>query len=381
MSKTWISFPRVEGLASRQAHTDLPQGTYERELGKEGFFGPSTQMIHRHPPTGWSSWEGPLRPRAFDLAKLNAVHGSPWEATEILSNQHLSLRQWRTSGAMDHLVRNADGDELLFVHEGAAELYCDYGHLALRDGDYVMLPRGTMWRIEAKGDLTALLIEATSDSYSLPEKGIVGSHAVFDPAILEVPAIDEAFKAQRSEEPWRVLIKRRGGISTATYPFNPLDAVGWHGTLLPVRLNWRDIRPLMSHRAHLPPSAHTTFLASRFIVCTFVPRPAESDPGALKLPFFHNNDDYDEVIFYHRGRFMSRDNIHPGMVTLHPSGFPHGPHPKAFALAAKSPGGQMLDEVAVMLDARDALDIAKLPEGVEWTGYVDSWKAQPKAAE
>jgi homogentisate 1,2-dioxygenase len=381
MSKSWISFPRVEGLASRQAHTDLPPGTYERELGKEGFFGPSTQMYHRHPPTGWSDWQGPLRPRAFDLAKINAVHASPWEADEILSNAHLRLRQWRMSGRMDHLARNADGDELMFVHAGAADLYCDYGHLALAEGDYLMLPRGTMWRLEAKGDLTALLIEATNDSFLLPEKGVAGQHAIFDPAALDVPAIDAAFKAQQTDEPWRVRIKRRGQISTATYPFNPLDAVGWHGTLLPVRLNWRAIRPLMSHRAHLPPSAHTTFLAARFVVCTFVPRPAESDPGALKLPFFHNNDDYDEVIFYHRGRFMSRDNIHPGMVTLHPSGFPHGPHPKAFALAEKSPGGQMLDEVAVMIDARDALDIAKLPEGVEWTGYVDSWKTPAKAAE
>ena len=110
MSNSWISFPRIEGLASRQAHTDLPSGTYERELGKEGFFGPSTQMYHRHPPTQWSSWEGPLRPRAFDLAKLNHIQGSPWEATEVLANAHLRLRQWRTSGRMDHLVRNADGD-------------------------------------------------------------------------------------------------------------------------------------------------------------------------------------------------------------------------------------------------------------------------------
>ncbi len=148
---------------------------------------------------------------------------------------------------------------------------------------------------------------------------------------------------------------------------------------MPVKINWRDLRPLMSHRAHLPPSAHTTFLSGRFVVCTFAPRPAESDPGALKLPFFHNNDDFDEVIFYHRGKFMSRDNIHPGMMTLHPCGFTHGPHPKAFAMAAQAKGGHMLDEVAVMFDARDALTMGALPEGVEWRGYVDSWRAKPAA--
>ena len=379
--KDWISLPRREGVASRQAHADLPAGTYEREIGKEGFFGPATQMYHRHPPTGWVDWDGPLKPRAFDLAKLNAAQASPWDAVEVLHNAHVRIRHWRLDGAMDHLVRNSDGDELIFVHEGDGDLFCDYGHLAIRDGDYVILPRGTQWRITPTSAMTALLIEATNDGYRLPDRGPLGAHAVFDPGVLDVPAMDEAFKAQQTEDPWRVTVKRRGLFSTITYPYNPLDAVGWQGTLTPVRLNWRDIRPVMSHRYHLPPSAHTTFLASRFVVCTFAPRPAESDPGALKLPFFHNNDDFDEMIFYHRGKFMSRDNIHPGMVTLHPCGFPHGPHPKAFALAAKSAGGQMLDEVAVMVDARDALDIGPMPEGVEWAGYVDSWKKKPDAAE
>lgn len=379
--KNWISFPLSQGTASRQAHADLPAGTYERELGKEGFFGPATQMHHAHPPTGWSRFEGELRPRAFDLAKLNSVAASPWEAVEVLANAHVKLRFWRLEGRMSRLARNADGDELIFVHEGAGDLYCDYGRLDFRDGDYIMLPRSTMWRIEAREPVTALLIEATNDSYRLPEKGLVGRHAIFDPAVLETPAIDDAFKAQQGEHETQVVIKRGGKLSTMTYPFNPLDAVGWHGDLTPVKLNWRDIRPLMSHRYHLPPSAHTTFLASRFVICTFCPRPSESDPGALKLPFFHNNDDYDEVIFYHRGKFFSRDNIHPGMMTLHPCGFPHGPHPKALKLALDSPGGKILDEVAVMLDTRDALDLAKLPEGIEWRGYVDSWKgAGPGAA-
>ncbi|HTZ80815.1 MAG TPA: homogentisate 1,2-dioxygenase [Stellaceae bacterium] len=377
--KTWIRFPRVEGVASRQAHTDLPAGTYERELGKEGFFGPATQMYHAHPPTGWTSWDGPLRPRAFDLTKLNSIATSPWEADGVLSNAHLRYRQWRTGGKMDHLVRNADGDELLFVHEGAGDLFCDWGHLKFRDGDYIVLPRGAQWRVECDGPATFLMIEATGGGYSLPEKGLVGTHAIFDPAMLDVPAIDDAFKAQQTpkgqREEWRVRVKRRNALSTITYPYNPLDAVGWHGDLAPVRLNWRDIRPIMSHRAHLPPSAHTTFLADRFVVCTFVPRPFESDPGALKVPFFHSNDDFDEVIFYHRGNFFSRDNIHAGMVTLHPCGFPHGPHPKALAGAFAPKKGET-DEVAVMLDARDALDIGSLPQGVEDVAYVNSWRGE-----
>jgi homogentisate 1,2-dioxygenase len=380
--KNWISFPLAQGLASKQAHCDLPEGSYERELGKEGFFGPATHMYHAHPPTGWTSFEGDLRPRAFDLRRINLLSASPFEAAPLMSNAAMTFRQWRVSGKMDFLARNADGDELLFVHEGEGDLYCDYGRLAFRDGDYILLPRSTMWRIEPKGAATILLIEATNDSFRLPEKGILGKHAIFDPAVLETPVMDEAFKAQQGDIETRVTIKRGGKLSTMTYPFNPLDAIGWHGDLVPVKVNWRDMRPLMSHRYHLPPSVHSTFVANRFVVCTFAPRPAESDPGALKVPFFHNNDDYDEIIFYHRGKFFSRDNIHPGMATLHPCGFPHGPHPKAFALAAQNPqGGQMLDEVAVMIDTRDAVEIHRLPEGVERADYVESWKAKPQAAE
>lgn len=372
--KTWIPFPRVEGQAARQAHADLPAGTFERELGKDGFYGPATHMIHRHPPTAWSAWEGPLRPRAFDLVRLDATTPSPWDAPEVLGNAHVRLRLWRTAGRMDRLARNGDGDDLLFVHEGSADLFCDYGHLAIGEGDYLVLPRGTMWRLECHAPVTALLIEATGDSYRLPDRGLVGAHAIFDPAVLATPALDDAFRAQQDETPWRVEIKRRGARSVATFPFNPLDAIGWQGTLAPVRLNWRDIRPLASHRYHLPPSAHTTFVADRFVVCTFCPRPLETDPGALKVPFFHANDDFDEVIFYHRGSFFSRDDIHPGMVTFHPSGFTHGPHPKAFAAAAGGGGRKETDEVAVMIDTRDALDVGPLPADVERTGYVDSWR-------
>ncbi|MCU7842897.1 MAG: homogentisate 1,2-dioxygenase [Candidatus Thiodiazotropha sp. (ex Monitilora ramsayi)] len=369
----WISLPRIEGIASRQAHVDLPADTYERELGREGFYGPSTQMYHRHPPTGWSDVEGPLQPRAFDATKLECTGESPWNAVALLFNTQVKIRFWRIESVMDHLVRNADGDELLFVHHGSADLFCDYGHLEIREGDYVMLPRGTMWRIAHHDSLSLLMIEATDESYRLPDKGIVGAHAVFDPAMLETPAIDDAFIAQQTEEPWQVRVKKRGQVSTLHYPFNPLDAVGWHGSLSPVRINWRAIRPLMSARYHVPPSAHTTFASSRFVVCTFAPRPIESDPGALKVPFFHNNDDYDEVIFYHRGEFFSRDNIHPGMLTLHPAGITHGPHPKALEIGSKSLRKET-DEVAVMIDTRDALEVAELPDGVEWSGYVDSWK-------
>jgi len=376
--KNYIRYPKVEGDASRQAHADLPRGTYEREMSKEGFFGPASFFYHRHPPTGWSAFEGPLRPHAFDLTRLagptaKTSPGSPWEAPVILSNAHCQMRYWNTAGAMDHLVRNADGDQLLFVHEGKGELHCDFGHLSFEAGDYIVLPRGTMWRLECAGAAAVLMIEATNSTFMLPEKGLLGAHALFDAAMLDVPAMDAAFRAQQDERDWRVRIKCRGAVSTATFPFNPLDASGWHGDLAVCRINVRDFRPVVSHRYHLPPSVHGTFVANRFVVCTFVPRPFETDPGAIKIPFFHNNDDYDEVIFYHAGDFFSRDNIHPGMATLHPCGFTHGPHPKALErMLVQAKAGT--DEVAVMVDTRDPLEIAHAATEVEWAGYVDSWQ-------
>lgn len=374
MSRKWIQFPHSEGKTSRQAHADLPADTYEREIGREGFFGPATHMHHKHPPTGWTRFEGPNRPRAFDTTEIKGFGASPWDASLLLHNASVSFRCWGLDRPMEALARNSDGDELLFIHSGAGELFCDYGRMTFGEGDYIVLPRSTMWRIEPSEEVRLLMIEACNSAYQLPEKGLVGPHAIFDPALLETPSIDQAFLDQQDEREWAVQVKAGGELSTVVFPFNPLDAVGWHGDLSPVKINWRDIRPLMSHRYHLPPSAHTTFVANRFVVCTFVPRPFESDPGALKVPFFHNNDDFDEVIFYHQGNFFSRDNIHPGMISFHPRGFTHGPHPKALENAFE-PKTSQTDEVAVMIDTRDRLEVDAAAEAVEWTGYVDSWRS------
>ena len=373
MSKNWITFPRSEGVASRQAHCDLPEGSYEREPGREGFFGPASHMYHRHRPTDWSRFEGDLRPRAFDTTRFGAFGSTPWEACGLLHNAHVKFRIWEMASSMNELVRNADGDELLFIHSGSGHLFCDYGHLEIREGDYGVLPRGTMWRVYNFAPVRMLLIEATGGSYMLPDKGMLGPHAIFDPAVLDLPAIDDRFLAQQDESEWQVSVKSRGVISRITFPFNPLDAVGWKGDLAPVRVNWRDIRPVLSDRYHMPPSVHTTFVANRFVVCTFAPRPFETDPGALKVPFFHNNDDYDEVIFYHQGDFFSRDNIHPGMISYHPMGFTHGPHPKALQNAFEQKSAAT-DEVAVMIDTRDSLEVDESAIPVEWEGYVNSWK-------
>src|SRR5688572_11127039 len=218
--KRYVHFPKVEGQASRQAHADLPAGTYEREISKEGFFGPAAHVYHRNPPTGWTNFEGPLRPHAFDCTKLAGSSPSPWNAPELLFNAATRVRFWQLDTDMPALARNADGDDLLFVHAGSGALFCDYGHLPFEAGDYILIPRGTMWRMTCTQPLRALLIEATNNSYRLPDKGLVGPHAIFDAAMLDTPRIDVAFKDQQGEMEWRVDIKRRGAVSTVIYPFN-----------------------------------------------------------------------------------------------------------------------------------------------------------------
>ena len=374
MARNWIPVRGAQGVHSRQAHADMPEGTYEREVSKEGFFGPAAFFHHPRPPTGWTKFEGPLRPRAFDLNALNEATPSPWDAPKVLTNNYVEMRFWKLARPMPALARNADGDQLLFVHEGAGDLFCDYGRIAFVAGDYLYLPRGTMWRLAPDGPAALLAIEATGAHYMLPERGLLGPTGVFDPAMLDTPVMDEAFRAHQAQAgEVRVEVKKRGAVSIVTYPYNPLDAVGWHGDLAPVRLNVKDIRPVSSHRYHLPPSVHATFVSDRFVVCTFAPRPFETDPGALKVPFFHNNDDFDEALFYHAGDFFSRDDIKPGMMTFHPSGFTHGPHPKALKAMLVQPK-PATDEYAVMLDARDPLDVAAAAAAVENTRYVDSWK-------
>src|SRR3990167_3606100 len=215
MARNWIPVRAAQGTHSRQAHADMPAGTYEREISKEGFFGPAAFIHHPRPPTGWSNFEGPLRPRAFDLARLNEAQGSPWNAPVILKNAATEMRFWKLAQAMPGLARNADGDQLLFVHQGQGDLFCDYGHIAYEAGDYLYLPRGTMWRLTPVEPTAILTIQATNSHFTLPDKGLLGGHALFDPAMLDTPELNESFKAHQLQDgETRGAVKKRGEVST-----------------------------------------------------------------------------------------------------------------------------------------------------------------------
>ncbi len=366
-------YPLKKGQVAQQAHVGLPAGTYEEEHGRRGFFGKSAHLYHAHPPTGWTRFEGNLRPHCFDLNRLEPSDqkdpdGAP---AAFLGNQDVVLSVSRRSQPMPFYFRNADGDELFFVHRGEGTIETDFGPLEFEKGDYINIPRAVTYRVVPRTTDNFFLIIESQAEFEQPEKGLLGQHALYDPGVITTPDPAPILEESDTRE-WEVRIKCGNEFSKVFYPFNPLDVVGWKGDLTVWKINVRDIRPVMSHRAHLPPSAHTTFVTKGAVVCSFLPRPLEEDADALRVPFFHRNTDYDEFLFYHDGDFFSKDNIKAGIATLHPRGIHHGPHPKALANQAKK---TRTDEYAVMLDGLNPIHVLPNGKQVEWTEYWASWRA------
>jgi homogentisate 1,2-dioxygenase len=278
----------------------------------------------------------------------------------------------RRTRTMPYFLRNADGDEIIFVHGGWGRLETDYGVLNYEAGDYVVIPKGTTYRVhvDALSDATLFVIVETQAPVTVPERGPLGRHALFDPGVLTSPELAPPPEDAGSKREWEVRIKRAGEYTRIYYPFYPMDVAGWKGDLWVAKLNVRDFRPVTSPRYHLPPSVHATFQAGGLLLSTFAPRPLESDPQALRVPFYHRNMDYDEVLFYHAGDFFSRAGIEPGMLTLHPQGVHHGPQPQAVEAGAVK---EKTEEVAVMIESRDPFAVTPDLEAVEWKDYALSW--------
>jgi homogentisate 1,2-dioxygenase len=362
-------YPLKKGRIASQAHVALPEGTYEEEHGRRGFYGKTSHLYHAHPPTGWIRIEGRLRPHCFDCNRLEPSDGNDPKGTPVafLANDDVRISVSRRSDPMPFYFRNADGDELHFVHRGAGIVETDFGPLPFEKGDYLVLPRAVTYRILPETRDNLFLIFESNAEFDQPERGLVGQHALYDPAVIRTPEPEPDLKDNRE---WEVRIKANGELSSVFYPFNPIDVVGWKGDLTAWKINLRDICPLMSHRAHIPPSAHTTLVTAGAVICSFVPRPLEHSEKALKVPFFHRNSDYDEFIFYHDGDFFSKDNVYPGMATLHPRGIHHGPHPKALRNQSSR---TETDEYAVMLDSFRPIRVLPPAEAVEWQDYWMSW--------
>ncbi|MBI2389681.1 MAG: homogentisate 1,2-dioxygenase [Deltaproteobacteria bacterium] len=371
-----MDIPYVRGRVATQAHVGLPEGTVEEEYARNGFFGRYAHLYRKHAPVGWTRIEGHLKPRAYDLRSIEEGADYLSSRRAILENADVRLHLATVSSPMPYLFRNADADEILFVHEGAGRLETDFGPLPYEPGDYVVIPRGTAHRLSPTSRSKLLVVEAFSE-VTVPDRGMLGQHALFDPAVLRVPSPEEGSSMQPTiaeTGEYEVRIQHTGEITRLFYPHCPLDVVGWKGTLAPTLLNVRDIRPVLSDRYHLPPSAHSTWLMKNAVVCTFLPRPLENgDPKALKVPFYHSNIDFDEVLFYHRGEFFSRAGIAAGMLTFHPQGIHHGPQSPAFARAEKA---RATEEVAVMLDTKNPLRPCQAATQVEIADYWKSWSTK-----
>lgn len=362
-----------QGRHTTQGHKGIPEGHFEEEQGRKGFFGPVSHLIKPQPSTRWNNIEGPLKPKMFDPTKLEFKSGV-WQ--RMLFNQDVTL-SWYCQKAQtpNEAFRNADGDTLYFCHQGSGTVLTEFGLLKFAKGSYINLGKCLTHAFHCESDSIFLVIESHTSSFVEPDRGMVGKNAFYDPAAFQKPDLDLLYhsKNQNHIQIKKINVKRANQVTQFSYDECVFDTVGWKGDYWPFVLDAKDLMPLISARVHLPPSAHTTFVAKQFVVCTFLPRPLESDADALKVPFYHQNIDYDEVLFYHDGNFFSRDNLHAGMMSFHPAGFPHGPHPKAI----KNIGGKThTDEFAVMVDTWNHLHVDDLMTNTEVVTYWKSWMSK-----
>jgi len=357
---------KSSGVHTKQAHVKIPEGLFEEEHGRKGFFGRVSHLYHQHKPTDWINIEGDLKPR--NLPPLFEEKDFQNKFIKILFNKDLEVYLGTLNSTPDSFFRNADFDEMFFIHDGEGKMETIYGHIPLKKGDYVIVPRGTTYKTYVSKPMKIFKVESNSE-FEDPSRGILGPNALYDQSAKFIP--EAALGSETGLSEYHIDIKHHGKKTRLTYPFNPLDAKGWKGSLYAWKISIYDYCPINSHRYHIPPSGHTMFVAQNFVVCSFVARPLEhTSEGVLKVPFFHSNIDYDEILFYHQGNFFSRDNIDAGAITFHPQGIHHGPHPKAFLKANEN---EFTDEFAIMIDARNPLQMAPGFIQHENTDYWKSW--------
>ncbi|HEY6395471.1 MAG TPA: homogentisate 1,2-dioxygenase [Candidatus Binataceae bacterium] len=358
-----------KGRVAKQAHVGVPEGLYEDELGRQGFSGRVALFYRRHPPIEITRIEGRLATRAMRGYELtppdqNDPKGTP---IKILYNDDLRYFVSRRSMPMPFYFRNADGDEIHFVHRGHGIIESEFGALPYEEGDFIVIPKGVTYRIvpETK-DNYSVIVEARGEVI-LPDRGLIGQFAPFDTGVFVYPELCEFRDDGRAE--YEVRIKREDEFSSAFYAFCPLDVEGWKGTLCVFKFNARDFRSLNDDRVHLPPSAHAIFQAPGFIYGLFAPRRLELDKDAVRVPWYHRNIDYDEIYFVHRQKrgFDGREGA-PGILLLFPQGIHHGLPREAYdADRANELPGDGLDFYIVGVDAERPVKLTREAEAVSMT--------------
>jgi homogentisate 1,2-dioxygenase len=271
---------------------------------------------------------------------------------------------------MEYFFRNGEGDEVVFVHEGTGTLETIFGNVPYKDGDYIVIPRGTTYRFRPEGEQRYLVFE-TPGLIEIPKRyrnqyGQLVEGAPYYNRDIHPPT---ELRTVREQGEFAVKVRVRGGYQTYLVDYHPFDVVGWDGYLYPWTFSVHDFEPITG-RIHQPPPSHQTFAGQNFVICSFCPRKLDFDPEAVPIPYHHSNLQSEEMIYYVSGNFGSRKGVEVGSITLHPSGLPHGPQP---GLAEKSIGLHETHELAVMCDTFHPLKLTKFAKGLDDGKYWRSW--------
>ena len=379
---------QVRGQIPAKRHTVFrkpDESLYAEELvSSEGFSDIYSIIYHEFPPTQVIGIDLPIEASPEIAVNKNMQHRSfkgfdlPEEddylksRQVVLFNHDVQIILAAPKKSMgDWFFKNAQADEMIFVHKGSGILDTIYGELPFHEGDHVIIPRGTIYQLTFAHEHNRLFIVESMSPLNFPKRylnksGQLLEHSPFHERDIRTP---EKLVTHHQTGDFKVIIKQQQTLFPYHYKTHPFDAIGWDGCLYPFALSIHDFEPITG-RIHQPPPVHQTFEANGFVMCAFVPRLYDYHPQSVPAPYHHSNIDSDEVLYYVAGDFMSRNDIEHGQITLHPMGITHGPHPGAIE---RSIGKKSTDELAVMVDTFKPLKLTKTALNLEVSEYYLSW--------
>ena len=357
---------------------------YEQLFGTEGFSGMSSLLYHIHRPTQIKEilrsysvapkvvLDKNIKPLLLEGFKVTAEDDFLDSRKPVLVNTDVLIALAAPKkGFRDYFYKNADADEVIFIHRGTGTLRTMMGNIPFEYGDYLVIPRGMIYQIDFDTtDNKLFIVESYSPIYT-PKRyrnhfGQLLEHSPFCERDYKLPQVLETHD-QKGD--FLMKVKREGMIHEIVYATHPFDVVGWDGYNFPYGFSIHNFEPITG-RVHLPPPIHQTFETNAFVICSFCPRLYDYHPLSIPAPYNHSNIDSDEVLYYVDGDFMSRNNIKQGHITLHPKGIPHGPAPGAME---RSIGKTETQELAVMVDTFKPLMVTDIALGIDDGKYYKSW--------
>lgn len=357
---------------------------YEQLFGTIGFDGMSSLMYHLHRPTmvkdvGETIDVSPKAAVAYNI-KSRLLKGLELRSendylesrkTVLFNNDvHVGLAAPKKS-MTDYFYKNADADELLFIHRGTGKLKTILGEIPFEYGDYILIPRGMIYQIEFDTEDNRLLVTESYDPIYTPKRyrNWFGQHLEHSPFCERDFKLPQNLQTHDEKGEFLMKVKKQGQLHHLVYASHPFDIVGWDGYNYPYAFSIHDFEPITG-RVHQPPPVHQTFETSTFVICSFCPRLYDYHPQAIPAPYNHSNIDSDEVLYYVDGDFMSRNNIDQGYISLHPAGIPHGPHPGTYEASIGKAG---TEELAVMIDTFKPLQLTQTALDIDDGTYYQSW--------